>query len=175
MCQNRPDIGNIIRYPVEAPQSCSAPESTRPKLSRRAAMCWVDAPHPVLSYHTGLGSSLPYNSHCAPTAAYQIELALSQSVYFSFISFSITLGRIDRACGALWQGGWGASTCVEWGATTLGRMDRKSIIPINYQITAQLFHILQHMAFWQFFYYCPSSIQRERSLKCDAKNLTSIS
>ena len=42
-----------------------------------------------------------------------------------------------------------------------------NIIPINYQITARLFHILQHMAFWQFFYYCPSSIQRERSLKCE--------
>ena len=29
-------------------------------------------------------------------------------------------------------------------------------------------------AFWQFFYYCPPSIQRERSLKCDAKNSTYI-
>ena len=34
------------RYPVEAPQSRSAPESMRPKLSRRAPMCRVDAPHP---------------------------------------------------------------------------------------------------------------------------------
>ena len=55
------------------------------------------------------------------------------------------------------------------------RPDVGNIIPINYQITALLFHILQHMAFWQFSYYCPSSIQRERSLKCDAKNSTSIS
>ena len=29
-------------------------------------------------------------------------------------------------------------------------------------------------AFWQFFYHCPPSIQRERSLKCDAKNSTYI-
>ena len=29
-------------------------------------------------------------------------------------------------------------------------------------------------AFWQFFYYCPPSIQRKRSLKCDAKNSTYI-
>ena len=29
-------------------------------------------------------------------------------------------------------------------------------------------------AFWQFFYYCPPSIQWERSLKCDAKNSTYI-
>ena len=28
--------------------------------------------------------------------------------------------------------------------------------------------------FWQFFYYCPPSKQRERSLKCDAKNSTNI-
>ena len=28
--------------------------------------------------------------------------------------------------------------------------------------------------FWQFFYYCPPSIQQERLLKCDAKNSTNI-
>ena len=28
------------------------------------------------------------------------------------------------------------------------RPDVGNIIPINYQITALLFHILQHMAFW---------------------------
>ena len=54
------------------------------------------------------------------------------------------------------------------------RPDVGNIIPINYQITARLFHILQYMAFWQFFYYFPPSIQRERSLKCDAKNLTYV-
>ena len=122
------------------------------------------------------------------------------------------------------------------------RPDVGNIIPINYQITARLFHILQHMpymwlvcidilkivnwkctvsviihnysslssgsryckpeviswwkvsitvfytcflsptdqkcaessVFWQFFYYCPPSIQRERLLKCDAKNSTNI-
>ena len=120
------------------------------------------------------------------------------------------------------------------------RPDVGNIIPINYQITDWLFHILQHMpcdykywylkkcqlkmycecdntqlfitfkwnryckpeviswwkvsitvfythflsptdqkcaessVFWQFFYYCPPSIQQERSLKCDAKNSTNI-
>ena len=44
----------------------------------------------------------------------------------------LALGRIDRACGALWQGGWGASTCVERGATTLGRIDRNEPPPTPY-------------------------------------------
>ena len=33
---------------------------------------------------------------------------------------------------------------------------------------------VESSAFWQFFYYCPPSIQRERSLKCDAKNSKKI-
>ena len=49
----------------------------------------------------------------------------------------LALGRIDRACGALWQGGWGALTCVEQGATTLGRIDRKSPV-IGYNAVLEI-------------------------------------